>query len=258
MLVRGSGDVGSAVAHALHLADWAVAIHDAARPAHARRGMAFCDALHAGRAVLEGVLGKRAVDRAALGHMLDCGKAIPLINGEFMEVLAVVCPDVLIDARMRKRALPERQRGLAPLTIGLGPNFVAGENVDLAVETAWGERLGVVLASGGTQALAGEPAPIEGHARDRYVYAPAAGVFETVQEIGDEVEAGTIVAHIGALGLAAPIAGRLRGLTRSGVCVEAGAKVIEVDPRGERAQVHGLGARPRRIAQGVLQALQAR
>jgi hypothetical protein len=38
----------------------------------------------------------------------------------------------VIDARMRKRAVPEGQRGLAPLTIGLGPNFIAGENVDVA------------------------------------------------------------------------------------------------------------------------------
>ena len=41
---------------------------------------------------------------------------------------------------MRKRAVPERQRGIAPLTIGLGPNFIAGDTADLAIATMWGER----------------------------------------------------------------------------------------------------------------------
>ena len=45
-------------------------------------------------------------------------------------------------------------RGLAPLTIGLGPNFVAGETVDFAVETSWGDALGAVIKRGPTLALA--------------------------------------------------------------------------------------------------------
>ena len=61
------------------------------------------------------------------------------IAPELGDVLAAVLPDVLVDARMRKRAQPETQRGLAPLTIGLGPNFVAGQTTDLAVETQWGD-----------------------------------------------------------------------------------------------------------------------
>jgi xanthine dehydrogenase accessory factor len=63
------------------------------------------------------------------------------------------------------------------------------------------------------------------------------------------------VASIGALSLRAPIGGVLRGLTRSGVEVAARTKVIEVDPRCDTAGAFGLGERPRRIAEGVLQAL---
>ena len=33
--------------------------------------------------------------------------------------------------------MPEGQRGNAVVTVGLGPNFVAGETVDLAIETMW-------------------------------------------------------------------------------------------------------------------------
>jgi xanthine dehydrogenase accessory factor len=38
---------------------------------------------------------------------------------------------------MRKRDRPEVQRGLAPLAIGLGPNFVAGGAIHIMVETRW-------------------------------------------------------------------------------------------------------------------------
>ena len=41
VVVRGTGDVGSAVAHALFGAGLAVALHDDPRPAATRRGMAF-------------------------------------------------------------------------------------------------------------------------------------------------------------------------------------------------------------------------
>jgi len=38
--------------------------------------------------------------------------------------------------------------------------------------------------------------------------------------------------------------------------VDAGAKVVEVDPRGEMNAVIGLGQRPRRIAEGVSAAIE--
>jgi predicted deacylase len=47
--------------------------------------------------------------------------------------------------------------------------------------------------------------------RDRYVYAPVAGVFSTALEIGMRVAAGEVVATIGDAELTAPLSGRLRG-----------------------------------------------
>jgi len=40
------------------------------------------------------------------------------------------------------------------------------------------------------------------------------------------------------------------------VHVEAGAKVVEVDPRGDVSKVTGIGERPRRIGEGVLRAIE--
>ena len=254
ILVRGIGDVGSAVAHRLFGAGYAVAIHDAPAPTTSRRTMAFTDAVFDGHATLAGATATLVDDLSVARALLESRAAIPATVIPFADALAALAPSVLVDARMRKRATPETQRGLAALTIGLGPNFVAAETVDLAIETAWGDDLGAVIAHGTTRALAGEPRALAGHARDRFVYAPIAGTFHTAQRIGDSVTAGEIVARIGDTPLAAPLAGTLRGLTHDGVPVALGTKVIEIDPLGRPAPV-GIGERPSRIADGVLRAI---
>jgi xanthine dehydrogenase accessory factor len=258
VLVRGSGDVGSAVAHRLFQAGYAVVIHETPLPTTTRRNMAFVDAIFKGYTVLEGVEARRIDDLALLSELLTTRRIIPVVVVDLARLLEVMQPDVMIDARMRKHHRPEVQRGLARLTIGLGPNFVAGQTTDLAVETSWGDELGQVIEQGTTRPLAGEPREIAGHGRDRYVYAPRAGVFHTTFEVGDQVREGQIVASIDTHPLPAPLTGRVRGLTHDGVPVVIGTKVIEIDPRGATAVISGIGERPGQIAAGVLQAVESR
>jgi xanthine dehydrogenase accessory factor len=255
ILVRGSGDVASAVAHRLFVLGHRVVIHEVEQPTHIRRGMAFTDAVFDGKADLAGVWAKCPHSREGLQHMLDCARAIPVFTGAFADVTALLHPDVLVDARMRKRTQPERQIGLAPLTIGVGPNFTAGVNVDVAIETAWGESLGAVLRAGTTQPLAGEPRPLGGVSRERCVYAEAEGVMHTTVAIGDWVEAGTAVARLADAEVHAPISGHVRGVCHDEVFVAIGTKILEIDPRREDASLYGLGERPLRIAEAVLRAM---
>jgi xanthine dehydrogenase accessory factor len=151
--------------------------------------------------------------------------------------------------------VPETMRGLAPLTIGLGPNFEVGANADIVVETAWGDELGRVISKGRAKDLSGEPREIGGHARDRYIYAPAEGTFESTYGIGNTVSAGENVARIGEIAIHAPLAGVVRGIVRDGVLVGAGEKVLEIDPRARSEAVFGIGERPAKIAVGVLKAI---
>jgi xanthine dehydrogenase accessory factor len=199
--------------------------------------MAFADAIFDGWATLDGLTAVCVRTPAELRHALNIGDAVPVAVTSFSDAIEATSWAALNDARMRKREVPEGQRGLAPITIGLGPNFVAGETVDLAIETMWGDRLGEVIAAGATL-------PLGGDGRARFVYAPEAGRSITGARIGDRVEKSAIVATVRSLVLRAPIGGVLRGLTRSGVEVAAGTKVIEVDPRGDPAGAFGLGERP--------------
>jgi xanthine dehydrogenase accessory factor len=251
ILVRGTNDVGSAVAHVLFQVGYGVVIHESAQPTVTRRKMAFTDAVFDGSAILEGVEARRVDDLSLLWGMSSEHKFIPLVVADLFETLGIFHPRILVDARMRKHSQPESQIHLAELTIGLGPNFIARETVHFAIETGWGEDLGKIIEHGSTNPLQGEPREIQGHARDRYVYAPVTGTFSTTHQIGDKVKAGEEIARVDSTPLFAPISGTLRGLTRDGVPVALKTKVIEIDPRIENAQVSGIAERPARIARGV-------
>lgn len=256
-IVRGSGDIGSAVAHALFTSGFPVVIHDVTAPAYPRRGRAFLDALFDGHSRLEGVDAWRADDLPTLERFLSGGTAVAITSTPFLSVLDAFHPSLLVDARMRKRAVPEIQRGLAALTVGLGPNFVAGVTTDVVVETAWGDELGRVIVSGPSAAFTGVPRVVAGHGRDRYGYAPAAGRFESPAALGIRVSPGEEIGRIGDIRIPAPIEGALVGLTRSGIGVARGAKILEVDPRGDRELAFGIGERARAVASGVLRAMRA-
>lgn len=255
VLIRGSNDVASAVAHRLFGEGYGVVLHDDPKPTVTRRKMAFADAIFDGETTLEGVTAKR-VESINLRGILLAPTFIPIVVSDFYRLIEKLRPHVLVDARMRKHTKPIRQIHLAPLTIGLGPNFSAGINVRIAIETARGDDLGRVITSGRTASLHGEPISIEGHARDRYLYAPCTGKFRTALQIGDTVTEGQAIASIHDTPLTAPISGVLRGLTHDSVPVRTHTKVIEIDPRGEQAQISGIGERPARIADGVLTAIQ--
>src|SRR5262245_23649466 len=256
ILVRGVGDIGSAIAHRLFREGYAVIIHDDELPTTTRRAMAFADVVFDGCASLDGVAAILAQDIARLRELVTSRHSIPVYVKDLESLLADVAPAVLVDARMRQHSAPQVQRGMAPLTIGLGPDLVAGRHADVVIETSW-DGLRRVITEGSSLPLGGEPREIEGHARDRYVYAPIDGVFRTEARIGDAVRRGQKVAEIGSTILPAPLDGALRGITHDGVPVTARTKIIEVDPRGGMAEVRGIAERPRRISDGVLTAIRS-
>jgi xanthine dehydrogenase accessory factor len=255
ILVRGVNEFGSAIACRLYQAGYDVVLHDVPDPADCHRGMAFTDAVYDGSSTLDGVTACRIDRVASIRDELAARAAIPITTAELAAILGALNPAVLVDARMRKRHQPEGQIDLAPLTIGVGPNFIAGETTDLIVETGFGGDFAEVRDRGRTRPLAGEPPPVLGHGRDRFIYATAGGTFRTDRQIGQAVRRDEVIAHAGTTPLLAPIDGALRGLTRDGATVAPGVRVIEVDPRGPAAMSAGIGPRQSRIAEAVLTAI---
>jgi xanthine dehydrogenase accessory factor len=256
-LILGCGDIGSAIAAVLWREGWRVVLCDEPCPAHIRRGMSFTDAWFRGVAELGGARA-RLLDRGhALVQCLAANESIAATAIPPEQVLRAIEIDLLIDARMNKRDAGAHHRGKAPLTIGTGPGFVAGEHVDTVIETAWGDSLGAVLHAGSARGYDGKPRELGGHGRDRYVYAALGGAFATDRHIGERVRAGEALGSVAGVAYVAPLDGCLRGLSADGAIVQAGKKIIEIDPAGDPAACFGLAPRAARIADGVLAALAA-
>ncbi len=257
-VVLGAGDVGSAVAVALHRAGFGVVLCEEVDPAWHRRGMAFTNAWYLGSAELDDEAAMFCASVRSIPAVLDRHRLIAATTWSWRGVVQAVRAVALVDARMRKRQPSGDLRTAALTAVGLGPGFVAGSNVDVAVETSWGKRLATIIGTGPTLPFVAESPAIGGAGDERFVRAPAAGRFSTDRRIAGRVLKGEILGAVGARLVAAPLDGVLRGLSARGARVAQGAKIVEVDPRGEPALCYGVAERPRAIGRAVVDALAER
>src|SRR5580765_6370306 len=132
-IVLGCGETGSAVALALHVEGFAVVVVDEADPAWHRRGMAFTDAWYVGNAELEGEGACFCASLRSIPSVLS-RRMIAATTWSWPGVTAALAPQVLVDTRRRKRRGSEILLDRVPLTIGIGEDFVEGENVHVAIE----------------------------------------------------------------------------------------------------------------------------
>jgi xanthine dehydrogenase accessory factor len=256
VLVLGGGDVGSAVAHLLFQRGARVLISERPGSPHARRGMAFTDALFDGRSVLEGVTACSVVDIEGVQQCWREASCIPVVTLPESLLTAAIHFDIVIDATMRRQSVRTDLRAMATCCIGLGPGYAPGINCHVAIETQWGAAMGRVLRDRACAERAGGPRALDGVTLERFVPSPIAGTWRTTAMVGEAVAAGDVVGQLGELDIHAPIAGHLRGLARDGVAVTAGQRIVEVDPR-QAPEIAGLGERPRAVAQGVVEALES-
>lgn len=254
VMVVGAGELGSAVCHRARRSGCRVMAVDIEEPRCIRRRVCFAVALSEGSAEVEDVVGLRAESPAEAEEIMSRG-SIPVLAGDFRSYLGALRPGALVDATLRKRG-SERIKGLAPLTVGLGPGFEAGETADVVIETNRGHDLGRVIYEGRAEADTGVPGKILGMGRERVVRAPSEGVFGEGVGIGALVRRGERVGSIGGRAdVIAPIDGILRGLIADGTRVERGQKIGDVDPRGSEIDVGTISDKGRAVAGGVLEAI---
>ncbi len=254
IVVLGTDDVASAVAHALFVAGWPVVMARDGKVPVLRRAMAFDDALEFGCTELAGVQARGTASMLGVVQLLQAGDTVPVTDIPPDDLLCLGLARGVIDARLRRHEQHADLRAVAGFSVGLGPGFAAGENVHLAIETAPDLPTGIIR-EGATLPAHGRSDPIAGIGRERFGRARWDGTWLTPHEIGDAVAAGAVVGACAGTRLRAPMAGRLRGLVRDGTIVPAGAKLLEVDPRGDTGQWTGIPARAARIAEVTLQAV---
>ena len=296
IICRGAGDLATGIIHRLHRAGHRVIALETDYPAAIRRQVSFCEAVYDGSAAVEGVtarlvpaladaetdteiysgindtpaahIASEKWDSSAIEAVLEAGE-IPLLIDPKGESIALLKPDVVVDAIIAKKNLGTTIN-MAPLVIGVGPGFTAGQDVHLVIESMRGHNLARIITDGMAQPNTGVPGNIAGFTSERVIHAPAAGYIHDVRKIGDIVQKGDEIARIypdkesydNALSEYVPvnatITGIIRGLIREGYYFRECFKIADIDPReSELTNCFTISDKARSIAGSVLEAVSA-
>ena len=296
IICRGAGDLATGIIHRLHRAGHRVIALETDYPAAIRRQVSFCEAVYDGSAAVEGVTARLVPaladaetdtetysggndtpaahivsekwDSSAIEAVLEAGE-VPLLIDPKGESIALLKPDVVVDAIIAKKNLGTTI-DMAPLVIGVGPGFTAGQDVHLVIESMRGHNLARIITDGMARPNTGVPGNIAGFTSERVIHAPAAGYIHDVRKIGDIVQKGDEIARIypdkesydNALSEYVPvnatITGIIRGLIREGYYFREGFKIADIDPReSELTNCFTISDKARSIAGSVLEAVSA-
>lgn len=296
IICRGAGDLATGIIHRLHRAGHRVIALETDYPAAIRRQVSFCEAVYDGSAAVEGVtarlvpaltdaetdtetysgindtpaahIASEKWDSSVIEAVLEAGE-VPLLIDPKGESIALLKPDVVVDAIIAKKNLGTTI-DMAPLVIGVGPGFTAGQDVHLVIESMRGHNLARIITDGMAQPNTGVPGNIAGFTSERVIHAPAAGYIHDVRKIGDIVQKGDEIARIypdkesydNALSEYVPvnatITGIIRGLIREGYYFKEGFKIADIDPReSELTNCFTISDKARSIAGSVLEAVSA-
>lgn len=252
VLIKGGGDLATGIAHRLFRCGFGVAITEIAEPTVIRRTVAFAQAVFTGQTTVEGVTAVLSSADNALNIIKQ--RKIPVVIDPGAYSVDILNPWAVVDAIVAKRNLATSMKQ-APIVIGVGPGFTAGEDVHAVVETMRGHELGRVYLQGSALPDTGVPGEIDGYTKERLLRSPVAGKFQAICQIGDQVEAGQIVANVDGTAIYAEIRGIVRGMLQNGLNVTAGFKVGDIDPRCRTEHCFTISDKARSIGGGVLEAL---
>lgn len=259
LVVRGGGDLASGVIHRLFRCGYKILILESKKPSAIRREVSFCEAVYDGEAFVEGVLSQRIEDVGQCEKIWEQGEIPILVDEEGLSIKSLK-PDAVIDAILAKKNMGTT-REMAPLTIGLGPGFLAGSDVDFVVETKRGHDLGRIIEEGWAIPNTGIPGEIGGYGKERVIHSPASGVIHNKAKIADLVEKEQEIAWIctedgDEIPVLASLDGVLRGIIREGYQVFKGMKIADIDPRKEQKKnCNTISDKARCIAGSVVEIL---
>ena len=251
--IKGAGDLASGIALRMHHARFDIVMTDLLVPTAVRRTVAFSEAIRLGSTVVEDVSAEKAETAEQIRDCLS-RDVIPVVPVPAAGIIDSFHPEVIIDAIIAKENLGTRIDD-APMVIGVGPGFTAGEDCHAVIETKRGHTLGRVIWKGSAIPNTGIPGEIGGETVNRVLRAPEDGIFHPAKDFGDIVHHGDICAYIDGNPVFAATGGIVRGMLQDGVPVTKGFKCGDIDPRGVVVDYRTVSDKAMAIAGGVLEAV---
>lgn len=253
-VIRGAGDIASAIALRLVRCGASVLMTEIEQPLTVRRTVAFSEAVRMGKTQVECVTAVRARDVSHALELLSGEGVVPVLVDPACTCVNDVAPDVVVDAVLAKRNLGTSM-DMAPIVVGVGPGFTVGVDCHAVVETMRGHTLGRVIYQGSALPNTNIPGLIGGYAGERVLRAPDDGIFHTVLDIGAQVKSGDVAGTVNGKPMCCTIDGVLRGLLADGTPVHKGMKSGDVDPRCREEYCFTASDKALAVGGGVLEAL---
>ena len=253
ILIRGAGDIATGIALRLYRAGMQVVMTDLPAPTAIRRTVCFSQAIILGEMTVEDVTARRAETPDQAEALLAQG-LIPVLADPDCTCRTRLRPDALVDAILAKRNLGTTMDD-APIVVGIGPGFTAGEDCHAVVETMRGHTLGRVIYRGSALPNTSIPGLVGGFAGERVLRAPADGILHQLADIGVTVSEGDVVATVDGEPVYALMPGTVRGMLPDGLRVKQGMKSGDIDPRCEYNHCFTISDKARAIGGGVLEGL---
>lgn len=253
IIIRGGGDIASGVIQKFHRSGFKVIVLEAEKPSFIRRKICYGEAVYEGEMFLEGSRAILAKNIFEVEEIIKKNHIAVLID-QTGDKIKKLKPLAVVDAILAKKNLGTKME-MAPITIGLGPGFEAGKDVNAVIETMRGHDLGRLIFKGKTQENTGIPGIINGYGKERVIYSKVSGVVRNKKNIGDLIKRNEVLGYIGEIEIKSPIAGVIRGLIRDGYKVPKGFKIGDVDPRlEERKNCFTISDKARNIGGSALEA----
>ncbi|MCY6353788.1 selenium-dependent molybdenum cofactor biosynthesis protein YqeB [Clostridium sp. ZS2-4] len=254
VVVRGGGDLATGTIQRLHRCGFRVLVLEVPKPTSIRRKVSFSEAIYDGEIEIEGITAVHVDYLDEIKKAWNNNK-IPVIIDPKGQYIKQLKPNIVVDAIIAKKNLGTT-KDMADITIALGPGFIAGEDVNIVIETARGHDLGRVIFEGEAKKNTGIPGVIGGYSKERVIHSPCDGIIENIKDIEAIVEKDEIIAYVGNTPVKATISGLLRGIIRNGSQVREGLKIADIDPRiSEKPNCYTISDKARNIAGGVLEAI---
>ncbi len=176
VVCRGGGDLATGIIHRLAKAGLQVVCLESERPSSIRRQVCFSEAVYDGETYVDGM---KAVRVKNMEDILTAWqkREVPVLidpKGEWIEELK---PVAVVDTIIAKKNLGT-YKDMAPFTIGVGPGFTAGSDVDVVIESMRGHNLGRVITKGAAIANTGIPGKVGGYDKERVIHASGAGYMK--------------------------------------------------------------------------------
>lgn len=253
VIVRGGGDIATGTIQKLHRSGFKVLILEIDSPQCIRRTVTCAEAIYTGETQVEDIKVKKSENVEEIKKLWD-ENIVPIVVDPEGKYISKIEPMCVVDGILAKKNLGTTI-DMADITIGLGPGFCAGKDVDIVIETNRGHDLGRLIFEGEPEKNTGNPGNIKGFTTERILRSPDNGNIKVLKDIGSFVKKDEIVAYVNEKEVLSGLDGMVRGMIRDGSKVFEGMKIGDVDPRVNLENTKTISDKARAIGGGVLEAI---